>query len=492
MDAETLSIYSVVQTNNKLVSGTVVTPGHRHAQVEFSRRLFLRQESSSCPYHVASVGIFTQPDDAPRNYMKTLVANYGRIPEVWPIFKLKLDKPDSTRNLHWVEAEDYDPNAHLIYHRLPRGSQFEDLLDLLSQAHEVVLDRHLPLWQVHIVDGLPNKGFAVYSKIHHALVDGISGFKIIQEILSNDPNKPLLSTTERPHRHKKPQTEESLADNIKGALNGLARQSKALAETSVLFGTYGLDYLLGRKDVPKLPFTAPRTILNKKLGPKRRIIPCQLPIVELKQIGHQYGGTLNDVVTAICGSALRRYLSEQDQLPKKTLTAGMPVFIKSAESEGGNNSLSFMICPFATDLEDPVERLKVIVKATTKGKKELSALISEAHQDLAVLSLVPFLVLNLTHTTHLAPPAFNAVVSNFPGPKEQLYLEGSRLEALYPISIVADGMGLNITLISYQDKLCISIVAAQENEPNIQNFGGMIEDAFQELLATLKIPPTKS
>lgn len=280
-------------------------------------------------------------------------------------------------------------------------------------------------------------------------------------------------------------SEEGFSDLIKHAFHALVKQSKAVPEASSMLANFGLDFLRGKKDRPQLPFSAPHSILNKELTSRRRFITTTLPLNKIHELGKFFGGTVNDVLIAIFGSALRRYLLAQGKLPERSLDAGLPVSIKYQGATEGNQ-LSFIICPFSTEESDPLIRIVRVIKTTKKAKQDIAHMSPEASEDLATMTMVPFLLMTLTHASQKLPPVFNTIVSNVPGPKKQMYLEGSKLEEIYPLSIVTDGMGLNITVISYLKKLCIGITCAPGSEPNIESLNGFIQDAYKELLALKK------
>lgn len=452
-------------------------------KLSFQDAFFLRAESPSCPFHVASLMVLAPPEDSSPHYMRELASKLGRIKEVWPVFGKRLNDPYSLKNPGWVEAEDFKPEDHVLHYQLPASGGMDDLLGLVAHAHEQLLDRTRPLWQAHLIEGLPDGRFALYFKVHHALVDGVGGLKMLQEMFTPDPSGKLLDAPQKKHcqtDHNK----ASLGESIKHALTAILKQTRALPEAYNLLANIGLDNLLGKKDVPQLPFAAPRTLLNKELGTRRRFIVCELPVEKVREIGKYYDGTINDVLVAICGNALRDYLVSLNQLPPKTLEAGLPVSVKSKNNDQGNQ-LSFIICPFETNERDPVQRLRHIIKTTRKAKNDLAHISPEATEDLATIAMVPFLVLTLTHHSQTLPPVFNTILSNVPGPKKTIYLEGARLEKLYPLSIVTDGMGLNITVISYNGSLCIGITTAPSNEPHIEHLSTLIQQGFENLLITI-------
>lgn len=444
-------------------------------KLSFQDAFFLRAETSNCPFHVASLMIFSPPDNAPKNYVGALANKFGHLPTVWPVFKKKLENPNSTSNPHWVESDDYDPLDHIYHYALPGGAKETELLNLVSRAHEKLLDRTRPLWQVHVIEGLAKGQFAVYFKVHHALIDGAGGIKLMRDMLSSHTDEDLLSSKEE--ISKKRVSEMTWQKALKHSLDLIIKQSKAIPETSSLLASIGWNKLTGNKESIQLPFAAPRTILNTELGTRRRFITCELPVTQLKRIGRHFGGTINDVMVSICGGALRDYMQSIGELPEESMSAGIPVSVKSSHASLGNQ-LSFIICPFGSDINSPARRIKQIIRTTRNAKTKLSHMSAEANEDLATFFMVPFLMVTLSHSSQRFPPVFNAIVSNVPGPKSRMYLEGSRLERMYPFSVVTDGMGLNITLLSYQNRMCIGVTSAPGNEPNIESLSSLIKKQY--------------
>jgi WS/DGAT/MGAT family acyltransferase len=303
-------------------------------------------------------------------------------------------------------------------------------------------------------------------------------------MLSDKPSGHLLNKSKKVS-NPSIYTEESFSDVIKHAFDVLVKQAKAVPEASSMMANFGLDFLRGKKDRPQLPFSAPHTILNKELTSRRQFITSTLPLKKVRELGKVFGGTVNDVLITIIGSALRAYLLEQGALPERSLAAGLPVSIKS-QGKAEGNQLSFIICPFATEESDLKTRIDRIIKTTKKAKHDLAHISPKGSEDLATMTMIPFLLMALTHTSQKLPPVFNTIVSNIPGPRKQMYLEGAKVEQIFPLSVVTDGMGLNITVISYLSKLCIGITCAPGSEPNIKSLEQYIQGGFQELIQLAK------
>jgi WS/DGAT/MGAT family acyltransferase len=247
----------------------------------------------------------------------------------------------------------------------------------------------------------------------------------------------------------------------------------------------GLDALQGKQDAMRLPFTSPRTIFNTQLDSSRAIMVCDLSLAGVRKIARQAGGSVNDVLLAVCGGALREYLSSQAALPKPSLVAGMPVSLKSAGEQGGNK-LSYIMSPFFTNEADDWRRLQRVIKVTRAAKAELGKVSTTAAEDYYALLMAPTVLLTITGHANLVRPAVNAIFSNVPGSPEKLYVEGAELEFMYPLSIVTDAMGLNITVVSHANRLCFAMVSCPTQQPGIEDLGKLLKASYRKLQAAAR------
>lgn len=452
-------------------------------KLSFQDASFLRMESEQRPFHVAGLMIFKQPKNAHPGFMRKLAHRCGRLNELWPIFNVKLKDPNSLRNPAWVAAEDYDPGYHIYHYALPSPGRMDDLQGLVSRVHERMLDRSRPLWELHLIEGLRGDRFALYCKVHHALVDGTGALQMIEALFSESPDGQIDFRTARPvaaahHKHI------SLAKQLGSVSSELRKHYNAIPQVSTLLAGMGRDALSGKKDVPPLPFTAPRTIFNGDVDARRKIILTELPLKRVRELADAHGGTVNDALVTICGGALRQYLIEHDALPDKSLEAGVPVSIKRGRQQHGNQ-VSFIICPFFTELRDPVQRMRSVIRVMNKAKQNIRDMSVTAAQDFTNLLMMPTILLTLTGRASQMTPAVNAIVSNIRGSRRRLYLEGAPLERMYPLSVVTDGMGINLTVIGYTSKLCIAITSCPTRQPGIADLGKLIQESYRQLIATL-------
>ncbi|TDG13394.1 wax ester/triacylglycerol synthase family O-acyltransferase [Seongchinamella unica] len=443
---------------------------------------FLKMDTPRCPFHVAGLMILKIPENAPRNYIRGLVTKCGRLNELWPAFNRKLRDPDDLSGAVWIEADDYVPERHVYHYALPAPGRMQDLVALATRAHERPMDRSRPLWEVHVVEGLGANRFAIYCKVHHAVVDGVGAMQMLQG---------LFSTSPRAHLEFSPNEQQvttarnsSLLKQLGTMRRGLLRQYRAIPELSRLLAHMGADAIGGRTDAMRLPFTAPRTRFNREIDSRRAIVLCELPLGPVKAMARKAGGSVNDVLLAVCGGALRAYLLAQNELYRSSLVAGMPVSLKSHADDAGNK-LSYIIAPFFTNEPDALKRLQRVVKVTAKAKAELSQMSTAAAEDYYALIMAPTILLTLTGNATRVRPVINAIFSNVPGSREKLYLEGAELESIYPLSIVTDAMGLNITVLSHVNKLCIAVASCPRDQPDIESLGPLLKQSYRDLRAAL-------
>ncbi len=440
---------------------------------------FLKIETPRCPFHVAALVVLSPPDKAPANYLRQLARKCGRLNEILPAFNKRLQDPEDLSAAAWISADNYHPENHVFHYALPTPGRMPDLLQLVTRAHERALDRSRPLWELHLIEGLPGGRFALYCKTHHALVDGIGAMRMIQSLFSTDPTQKidLRRVRRQPTRQH---SHHSVFEQLGGVAKSVAKQYQALPQLSRLLLHMGADILKGNTEAMRLPFTAPRTIFNTELESRRSLSICDLPLKTVKRIAHQHGGTVNDVLLAICGGALRRYLLAHTALPRDSLIVGMPMSLKASGDREGNR-LSYILSPFFTEEKDDLRRLRRVIRTTRSAKAEMTAMSVTAAEDFYALLMVPAVLLTLSGNAERVRPAINAIFSNVPGARTALYLDGARMEALYPLSIITHGMGLNITVVSQADRLCFGIAACPTRQADIEQLPKFIRESYRAL-----------
>ena len=332
---------------------------------------FLIQEAREHPMHVAGLQLFHKPPGANRDYVGKLYRELLTFDEVAPMFARRPRDPvSSVGNLWWMTDKHIDIEYHVRRSALPRPGRVRELLELVSRLHGSLLDRHRPLWEYHLIEGLADGRFATYSKTHHALADGVALARKVIESLSPDPGTRDMPPMWVPRGEVSSEGTRSITnplDVFRGAartLTGTARTLGSMAGIGPMLAKYGAGALLEQTMV--LPYAAPRTMLNQPISGSRRVAAQSWDIARILKAGKARGVTLNDMVLAMSSGALRRYLIANDALPDEPLIASVPVSIRTAGD--GGNAITFVLCNLGTYLEDPDDRLEAITSSMRATK----------------------------------------------------------------------------------------------------------------------------
>ncbi|MEA2392021.1 MAG: diacylglycerol O-acyltransferase / wax synthase [Solirubrobacteraceae bacterium] len=475
---------------------------------------FLALESARQSGHVAGVAIL-DPSTAPGGSLgcedihKLLNERLPLLPPLrWRLAEvpLGLDYP------YWVDDTDFDLHFHVREIALPSPGTDKQLAEQVARIVSRPLDRARPLWELYLIHGLESGHLAMLTKIHHALVDGMSGAEIMGLLLDLSPEgRELPKRESRSGAEHPPSGLEMAARGLMGLPRYPLRALRALPTTipniqETPFGTLPgaetvgqitgrLMSLVGLADrAERNDLHAPRTAFNGRISPHRRFAFGQLSLDEVKEVKNHYGVTVNDVVVSMCAGAVRRWLLEHDEMPDEPLVAQIPVSVRTEEQTGTfGNRIMLMSAPLFTNEAYPVERLVRTHDALKVMKDRHKALPAGLLQDAnhfippAVFSRAAKLTFSLAGSG-AARPAWNLVISNVPGPPIPLYLAGAQLQANYPVSVITDGMGLNITVMSYMGHLDFGLVADREQIPDLWCMLEWLED---ELLA-LRPEPARS
>jgi len=451
--------------------------------------LFLWGESQSTMMHIAGLMPFSPPADAPADYLRRLLDDTRHHDVVAP-WNLKLNHPHVlfSPDQSWVVDDRFDFDYHLRRSALASPGDERELGILVSRLHSNPIDLTRPPWEIHLIEGLEGGRFAMYMKIHHALVDGYTGVKILERTLSTDPTRRdqrlffNVPAPEAPGVEVAPRTGDLVGAvrSLGGALTGGA--ASALNVGRALINTQ----LRGDHDYRHIANSAqaPHSILNRRISRNRRLATQQYPIARLKSLGATCGSTLNDVALAIVAGGLRTFLDELGELPERSLVAFQPVNIRPKGDEGGGNAVGTMLVAMGTDIADPVKRLRSITTSTRASKAQLKTMSPNEVLAYSAAVMAPSAVQLASALTGFMPPwpfTFNLCVSNVPGPRKPLYLNGSRLEAYYPVSMANHGMALNITLHGYADTLNFGFVGCRETLPHLQRLAVYADDALDQL-----------
>jgi len=438
--------------------------------------VFLLAESRQTPMHVGGLQLFRPPADFPgtRELFKRLVSGT----EVAPLFRKRPRRTlTSAGQWAWVDDTEFDIEHHVRHNALPAPSRVLELLSLCSRLHGIPLDRRRPLWEFHLIEGLADGRFAIYFKIHHALVDGVAAQRLLRSVLTDDPDArglpaPWAVQPRRPSARTDEHPRDLLAP-LRGALE-LATDAAGLPAAL----TSALRRGLAEQGSP-VSFGAPRTMFNVPISGARRFAAQSWPLARIRAVSGEAGATVNDVVLAMCSGALRRYLAGIGELPDQPLIAMVPVALESRRDAG--NAVGAVMCNLATHLADPADRLATIRASMVGGKQALAAMTPLQIVALTGLGMSPLALQGVPGYTELFRPPFNVIISNVPGPRRPLYLDGARLDGLYPLSIPYHGQALNITCTSYGDELAFGLTGCRRTVPHLQYLLGFLDDELADL-----------
>ena len=446
--------------------------------------IFLMVESREHPMHVGGLQLFVPPDGADSEDVRRMFQQMVGADDVRPLFRRRARRSIATAGLWgWDEDGAFDIEHHVRHTALPRPGRVLELLALCSRLHGNLLDRHRPLWEVSVIEGLADGRYAIYFKIHHALVDGVSALRLVQSSLSDDPDERDMPPpwAARPKTGDAPgASPHGLIDDPAGALRmalSIAAEAAGLPGALVKTVSRGL-----RDQAAPLSFSAPKTMLNVPITGARRFAAQSWPIDRIRRVAKAGDATLNDVVLAMCSGALRAYLHGLDALPDVPLIAMVPVslHVDDHHREGGN-AVGVVMCNLGTNLADAADRLAAIHASMTDGKAAMSTMSPVQIVAMSAIGLSPLALAQLPGVQSMFRPPFNLVISNVPGPRAPLYYDGARLDGVYPLSIPVDGQALNITCTSYAGALAFGLTGCRRSVPHLQRLLGHLDTELDAL-----------
>ncbi|MDF9717553.1 wax ester/triacylglycerol synthase family O-acyltransferase [Nocardioides sp. ChNu-153] len=445
---------------------------------------FLLAENRSMPMHVGALQLFEPPADAGPSWAADLVERLRATEQVAPLF-LKHPRRSLATAGQWTWATDsqFDVEHHVRHSALPQPGRIRELLELCGRLHGTRLAYERPLWEWHLIEGLADGRFAMYSKMHHALLDGVAAMRLLQAVLSEDPDErdmpaPWALRTDagrggRPghggHNGQHGHHGHGLAEAghaLRSAL-GIAGEAAGLPGSLVRTLNRGL-----RNQTSAVSFYSPRTLLNRPITGARRFAAQDWPLDRLRAIGRASGTTLNDVVLAMCSGALRSYLLDLHALPEATLTAMVPVSFKRGEastaSAAGGNAVGAVMVRLGTDRADAADRLAAVHTSMVEGKEALDSMTNAQALAMSALGLAPAVALPLLRLQGVTRPPFNLIISNVPGPEGTRFFDGAPMVGMYPLSIPLHGIALNITCTSYDGRLGFGLTGCRRTVPRLQ------------------------
>jgi diacylglycerol O-acyltransferase / wax synthase len=470
---------------------------------------FLGVETARTYGHVGGLAVY-DPSTAPGGTMevKDVCRLVSERLHLLPPFRWRLvGVPFGIDLPYWVEDPDFDLDFHIRESAVPPPGDDRRLAETVARIFARPLDRSRPLWELYLIQGLEGGRVALLTKLHHSMVDGVSGNEILGVLL--DPS--------REGREIPPAPEGKPGERVPGELEMLGRGLLGLprqpvrALRSLPTALPNLTELPGANAFPAVPqisgaisrlrravgadtdpgilevttARAPRTSFNGPVSPHRRFAFGSLPLASVKRLKNELGITVNDVVVALCATAVRDWLLARDELPREPLVAMIPVSVRTEEQMGTfGNRVSTMIVPIPTNLADPRKRLMRAHEYLRSAKERHSALPADLLTDAA--SFIPPAVMARAARTTMdilgrTRPPINLVISNVPGPRDPLYCAGAQLQAHFPVSVVIDGVGLNMTVMSYRDHVDFGIIADRDQVDDVWALMDGTASALDEL-----------
>ena len=447
-------------------------------------------ERRELPMHVGTLGVFKAPEGENKAEFLAGLSECARNTDtLLPPFgnRLRTGRAGLAGKVHWERDPHLDLNYHVRHYALPRPGRYRELFELVSRLHGKLLDRSRPLWEMHLIDGLPGREFAVYTKTHHSGVDGARAVHVARSMLSTDQNEVAdespfsLSSWERYRvgieadldSEVDAAGEKSISDILKQHFDSNANILQAVKELAQRWSGGGGELMLPHLDVPT-------TMWNAKVSDSRRFVAQSWEFERIKRVAAAYGGTFNDAVLAMCAGALRSYLIDHGELPEKSLKAMVPMSLRTSNDVDSSNVMASIGADLATNEPDPAKRFSTIQHSVEVGKKHYRGLKPKEVQLVSGIMQVPSIVLMQMGLISKIP-MYNLVISNVPGMRETRYWNGAEMTGNYPASILFDGMALNITLMTYAGKVDFGITACRKAVPQVQRLIDTMEKSLQEL-----------
>jgi WS/DGAT/MGAT family acyltransferase len=493
---------------------------------------FLYLETPEMPMHVGSMAIFRLPENYHGNFFEDFKAMIASRLHIAPILKARLQKaPLDIDHPSWVEDDQFDIDRHIFRGSLPAPYDRATLERIVGWMHAKLLNRARPLWEFYVFEGMKDNEIGLYSKMHHACIDGGAGAALTNMIYDVTP---VPREVEKPTAKKVAQEPRDIAADMIDSYQQLWRQpfdASAAAKSielprsgksdlgSILFDNAmyqieaavrfagnmpamlkSVSEVVGKISDPKsrdslTSMMSPPTMLNKSISSERSFAGTSISLSQAKALAKAAGGKLNDVVLAVSSGVVRRYLLEQGGLPSKSMTAAVPISLREEGNTDANNQVFGMICAIATNIEDPKARLEAIIAQSTKSKEmshPLRALMPQVSNismlGAPILVQILALLYSRSSLSDVLPPAANITVSNVPGPRQTLYAAGAELLHIFPVSISTHGLALNITVQSYRDQLDFGFIAGANIIPHVQVLCDMLPGEFAALQVAFAPP----
>ena len=448
---------------------------------------FLITETDESPKHIAGLQTYIKPKRAAKNFAKKLYNQWVNTDTACAPYNLILNAKNPLAPF-WEESPSFIAKEHVFYLTLKNGTQ-DELNALVSELHEPRLDLKKPLWRCFFIDDLADNRFAIYFSFHHSVLDGISAGKIMERTLADSASKkglpPFFAMTKNPYNKVSKRIKPTFLDkalstatsNIKG-IYGLSRIS-----TQLCLEAAGLT-----KNAISLPFTAASTPLTGHVTSRRTFTTSYLPMDRVNHLRKITRNTLNHIALCCLDGALHRYLEHIGHPLDATLTITMPVSLRKEDAKVGGNQIGLVATTLAPKTDDPIIRLREIGSSLQAVRNQIDDSPAQSIQAYSLVTNGLAQLIDTVNASAAVPALSHTIVSNVPGPKNPLYLEGAQLEGWYPVSTLGPGHRLNVTMFSYNGKLDFGIIGAADFLPDLHILGSLIYEEFEELEKAVMSP----
>ncbi|MCP5129563.1 MAG: wax ester/triacylglycerol synthase family O-acyltransferase [Pseudomonadales bacterium] len=457
---------------------------------------FINLEQTNTPQHVGGLGIY-DPSTAPGGFVrfKDVIASFERRLGKLPLFRTRIvEVPGGLDRPYWVKDANFDVEFHLRHIALPEPGDWRQLCIQVARLHSRPLDMSRPLWEAYIIEGLDNIPnlpagcFAVYTKMHHALVDGAGGSSFMAALHDLQPIP--VQDDEAEDGPRLVDADPSMAEllsraSINGVKNSLALV-RGTARNTLAIGKYALD--VARNQIPAPDVSAPKTIFNRAVGPHRVFDAAEFPLQGFKAIKNATDVTLNDVALGVIGGALQRYLQSRGEAPEEgSLAAAIPLNMRTRrEISADNNQVGSVFASLHTDISDPIQRLNAIKESTAEAKVsgEASPMVDAMKLAGVFSPLVTRAAAGFWSRNELSrfiPMNVSTCISNVPGPDFPLYCAGARMVDYYGLGVLTPGMGLFHLVFSYAGKITLSVLADRDIMPDPEKYHDFLVSSYEEL-----------
>ncbi len=459
---------------------------------------FLALESNTGHLHVGAVLLLEPPEGTRALFSpSTRFAQVRQLIEhrlhlVPPLRQRAIRVPLGLHRPVWVDDPEFDLEDHLSRASLPSPGGDEELATFVADLMSRPLDPDRPLWEMVLVEGLTGGRSALVAKIHHAMLDGVSGATILAAFLDLNP-RPRAVAPAAPWNPPPLPSGAALLRDAAGSLLAQPGQTASALSNSVTtlvdVATHNRKLAEEGSVPPPAPFKAPRTSLNGALSSRRRYAMATVPLGDLKAVRRAMSTTVNDVILAIVGGAVRRLLLERGESPEDPLVAAVPVSTRTGEGDDAlGNKISSMLVSLATSIEDPLDRLVAIAQGTTVAKEQERLTKGRLLGDVAQIASPPVVSMTARWFTGLRaasrlPPLYNLMVSSVAAPDLTLWCAGSRVAEFYPVGPVAVGSGLNVTTMSYLDTVHFGLLGCRRLVPDVARLAELVVESADELVA---------